>query len=77
MVDRINKKWGAERDKITLQGSAANYFSDNLTATHSISKDNPRVDDVIVSLANAHENRRARQVTEWEQMRQVYFRPMA
>jgi hypothetical protein len=24
------------------------------------------VDDVITSLANAHENRRARQVTEWQ-----------
>jgi hypothetical protein len=26
-------------------------------------------DDVIMSLANAYENQRARQVTEWEQMR--------
>jgi len=24
------------------------------------------VDDIITSLANAHENRRARQVTEWQ-----------
>ncbi len=30
-------------------------------------------DDVIASLANAHENRRARQVTEWERMRQHYI----
>ena len=30
-------------------------------------------DDLIVSLANAHENRRARQVTEWERMRRQYF----
>lgn len=29
----------------------------------------PLSDDVIVSLANAYENQRARQVTEWEQMR--------
>jgi hypothetical protein len=27
-------------------------------------------DDVIVSLADAYENKRARQVTEWEQMHQ-------
>jgi hypothetical protein len=26
------------------------------------------VDDIIVSLANAHENRRARQVTEWQRV---------
>ena len=25
-------------------------------------------DDIIVSLANAHENRRARQVSEWERV---------
>ena len=31
--------------------------------------DNFPSDDVIASLANAHENRRARQVTEWERMR--------
>lgn len=28
----------------------------------------PQSDDVIVLLANAYENQRARQVTEWEQM---------
>ena len=26
------------------------------------------VDDIITSLANAHENRRARQVTEWQRV---------
>ena len=26
------------------------------------------VDDLITSLANAHENRRARQVTEWQRL---------
>lgn len=31
-------------------------------------KPSPMSDDVIVSLANAYENQRARQVTEWEQM---------
>lgn len=33
----------------------------------------PRIDDVIVALANSHENRRARQVSEWEQMRHRSF----
>jgi len=30
-------------------------------------------DDVIASLANATENRRARQVSEWERMRRQVF----
>lgn len=34
------------------------------------SRQNPsfRIDDVIASLANDYENRRARQVSEWERM---------
>lgn len=31
------------------------------------------IDDLIVSLANAHENRRARQVNEWEELRHRNF----
>jgi hypothetical protein len=37
----------------------------------------PPADDVIVSLANAYENQRARQVTEWEQMRRQMVRRAA
>ncbi len=33
--------------------------------THQI---RPQADDVILSLANAYENKRARQVTEWERV---------
>lgn len=33
-----------------------------------------RFDDLLVSLSSAHENRRARQVTEWERMRRSSFR---
>jgi len=32
------------------------------------------IDDVITSLANAHENRRARQVTEWQRVAAQSFR---
>ena len=32
------------------------------------------VDDIITSLANAHENRRARQVTEWQRVAANSFR---
>ncbi|HTH51648.1 MAG TPA: hypothetical protein VL501_06930 [Pyrinomonadaceae bacterium] len=34
-------------------------------------------DDIISSLANAHENRRARQVTEWQQLGAKTFRAAA
>lgn len=35
------------------------------SASRSISRERPS-DDLIVTLSNAHENRRARQVNEWE-----------
>ena len=35
------------------------------------------VDDVIASLANAHENRRSRQVTEWQRVAAQTFRATA
>jgi len=31
-------------------------------------------DEMIVALANAHENKRARQVTEWERAQSMYVR---
>jgi hypothetical protein len=49
-------------------------LSDNTSARPS-SRINPNpADDVIVTLANAHENRRARQVTEWERAQSMYIR---
>jgi hypothetical protein len=60
MVNRTTRKTDGNLDKQTRQHAAAFSSSQN----HA--KDNPRTDDVIVSLANAHENRRARQVNEWE-----------
>ena len=35
------------------------------------------LDDIITSLANAHENRRARQVTEWQSIAAKSFRAAA
>ena len=56
----------------------------NSTAIHSFASQRstrimaaPLSDDVIVSLANAYENQRARQVTEWEQMRRQAVEIMA
>ena len=69
MVNRINTNRDGELDKLTRQdaAAAANYISQSFTSSRSQPK---HIDDLIVSLANAHENRRARQVTEWERMRQ-------
>ena len=49
------------------------HVSDKQFTDRSHSGRNFRFDDLIVSLANAHENRRARQVTEWERMRRQSF----
>ena len=68
MVNRINENPDRTRDRLLRQDAAAiNYISENLTSSRSQPK---HIDDLILSLANAHENRRARQVTEWERMRQ-------
>jgi hypothetical protein len=40
-------------------------------------KNSFRVDDVISALSNAHENRRARQVVEWERLARQHFQPNA
>lgn len=40
----------------------------HFSSTRPMSKVAHSGDDVIVSLADAYENQRARQVTEWEQM---------
>ncbi len=69
MVNRIDPR---RRDKLTRQDTPINYISDTFSSSRT--KDTPRFDDLIVSLANAHENRRARQVTEWEQMRRYNIR---
>ena len=69
MANRIDMKNDGNRDKLNWQETAAaiNYISETLTSARSQPK---HIDDLIVSLSNAHENRRARQVTEWEKMRQ-------
>ena len=61
MANRINRDTGREIDKLT--NSPRSYINPNPSARNI-----DRVDDVITSLANAHENRRARQVNEWERM---------
>lgn len=50
------------------------YISEILSARHPKSKDNSTNDDLIVSLQDAYENKRARQVFEWENVRRNGFR---
>lgn len=40
--------------------------TDQVSVSKSTHQLRPQADDVILSLANAYENKRARQVTEWE-----------
>lgn len=68
MANHINTQNDGNRNKLTRHDSAAiNYISETRPSPRSQPK---HIDDLIVALANAHENRRARQVTEWEKMRQ-------
>ncbi|HEX3102630.1 MAG TPA: hypothetical protein VHQ01_12590 [Pyrinomonadaceae bacterium] len=66
MVNRINTNVARRVDKLTESDAARGYTAQKPASRNT--KDNPVIDDVIAHLANAHENRRARQVTEWERM---------
>lgn len=63
IADRIDKLNETE----TL--AVANYVSQILSSRSTKSKENLTNDDLIVSLSNAYENKRARQVFEWERTR--------
>lgn len=58
-IDKLNE-WG--RTAVLTNASEALYTQRN-------HKENTINDELMGSLANAHENRRALQVNEWEQMR--------
>lgn len=68
MVNRINADFARENNKHSDSDTVTThkYASDLSLSCRSI--DNSTNDEVIASLANTHENRRARQVTEWERM---------
>jgi hypothetical protein len=66
MANRINPKTGGDLDRLSQPETIRiKYSPESFTPARSQPK---HIDDLIVSLANAHENRRARQVTEWEAM---------
>ena len=71
MVKRNEQNVASEIDKLNEKETlaVANYISTLLTKRISKSKDNQTNDDLIVSLSDAYENKRARQVFEWEKLR--------
>jgi hypothetical protein len=71
MVNQENKSVANEINKLNENESRAvlDYISTLLTKRHSKSKTNQSSDDLIVSLSDAYENKRARQVFEWERVR--------
>lgn len=60
----------ANRIRKTAAGDARNESSISSPPLLSSSKTRPpeKTDDVIISLSDAYENRRARQVGEWERL---------
>lgn len=60
MVKRTNTDIAREIDKTPPA------HSDRTSARQSSPKEKSKTDDIIMSLSNAYENKRARQVFEWE-----------
>jgi len=71
MVKRTNPIIKSEIDKLNENETTAvvNYISQLLSSRISKQSDSQANDDLIVSLSEKHENRRARQVFEWEKIR--------
>ena len=71
MVKQTEQNVASEIDKLNEKETlaVANYISTLLTNRISKSKENQMNDDLIVSLSDAYENKRARQVFEWEKVR--------
>ena len=71
MVKQKNSNIAAEINKLNENEGLAvlDYISTILTKRLSKLKDNQSNDDLIVSLSDAYENKRARQVVEWERVR--------
>lgn len=71
MVNRKNRNVASEIDKLNENETSEvlEYISDILSTRNPKSKDLQSNDDLIVSLSDAYENKRARQVFEWERVR--------
>ncbi len=79
MVERTNTHVNAEIDKLTENDTLAvlNYISELVSAKQAPALDISFNDELIMSLSDAYENQRARQVTEWERLRRQNVRRAA
>jgi hypothetical protein len=71
MVKQTSQTIASQIDKLNENETTAvaGYISRLLSTRISKQKENFPNDDLIVSLADAYENQRARQVFEWEKIR--------
>ena len=67
MVNRTNNINAREIDKLTEKDSAVLGYQ-TLPSQRIQFKDNLYNDELIASLSDAYENRRAQQVVEWERL---------
>jgi len=68
MVNRINHNIAREIDKLNEIDAAVLSYHQPLPAQKIQFIDSALNDDLISSLSDAYENRRARQVVEWERL---------
>lgn len=70
MANRIDTRVAGEIDKLSENDGPAvrSYISERLPSRKPQPKDTFINDDLIVSLSDAYENKRARQVVEWERL---------
>ncbi|MFN6962880.1 MAG: hypothetical protein ACK4S4_03850 [Pyrinomonadaceae bacterium] len=69
MVNRTNHtKLAREIDKLTDKDTAVLSYQPQFSTSKNQFRDTVFNDDLIASLSDAYENRRARQVVEWERL---------
>ncbi len=74
MANQTNINVTRSKENLNNKDNAfQNYPPSRTTSRKSQSRENPLNDDLIVSLSNAYENRRAQQVTEWESRQNVRY----
>ncbi|HEY0462296.1 MAG TPA: hypothetical protein VGC97_24395 [Pyrinomonadaceae bacterium] len=71
MVSRKNRNVASEINKLNEHEASAvpEYISEILQTRNPKPIENLQSDDLIVTLSDAYENKRARQVFEWERVR--------
>ena len=73
MANRINRDTARENPSLSqTETQIAGYMFGSTATRNYTNNEHYALDEVIAHLANAHENRRARQVSEWERMRGHY-----